>query len=184
MPSRLAVARLVASLVVFPSIAVAQRGGGARSQADRHTSSFDKQDAPAGPVLRTRDLEDQSPLKLLIDKRKDLKLTDAQLATLKQAEPKLKDTNAPLLRAVDSLVHDMRAPIGSPSDDDRTRMRNARIGVMATLAELRTNYDAAATEAVATFDADQQAKAKELLAKQREDGDKLVRERLSGGGKP
>ena len=70
---------IIASLFVLPTLATAQRGG-SRTQSDRHTDLFDKSSLPKAPLLRTRDIEAQSPLKLLIDKRKDLKLSEAQMA--------------------------------------------------------------------------------------------------------
>jgi len=173
---------LVVTLLLAPSILVGQRtGGGGRTQADKKTALFDKEDVPKGAVLRVRDIEDQSPLKLLIDKRKDLKLTDAQLAQVKDAEAKLKEKNQPLLKAVDSLVHDMRGPSGTPSDQDKARMMNARIGLMDVIKDVRTNYDASAKDAVAQLDPEQQSKANEMIGKQREDMDKMIRERVGGG---
>jgi hypothetical protein len=50
----------VIALLLVPAISLAQRGG--RTQADRKTPLFDKEEAPKGPTLRVRDLEDQSPL--------------------------------------------------------------------------------------------------------------------------
>ena len=58
----------VIGFLFVPAVALAQRGGG-RTQADRKTDLFEKQELPKGPTLRVRDIEDQSPLKLLIDKR-------------------------------------------------------------------------------------------------------------------
>jgi len=137
---------------------------------------------PKGPTLRVRDIEDQSPLKLLIDKRKDLKLSDAQVSQLKDSETKLRDVNAPLFKAVDSLIKDMRFGSGSPSDQARAKVRDARTGLMDVLSQLKGNYDAPVTAALAQFDAEQQTKAKELLEKQRQDGDKMLREKLNSGG--
>jgi hypothetical protein len=174
---------LLASLVLIPSVAVAQRGG--RTQADKKTDLFDKKDdaaTPKGPTLRVRDVEDQSPLKLLIDKRKDLKLSDAQVSQLKSAEDKLKEKNAPLMQAVDSLVHEMRFAAASQADQARERGRNARAGLMETLQTVNANYDASAKEALATLDAEQQAKANEMIEKQRREGEKTIRERMSSGG--
>ena len=45
--------------------------------------------------LSNKDIENVSPIKLLIDKRKDLKLTDDQLAKLKDREDKLKESMKP-----------------------------------------------------------------------------------------
>lgn len=180
---------IVASLLVAPSLALAQRGGGGRTQADRHKEMMDDKGTPSGPTLRVRDIEDQSPLKLLIDKRKDLKLADPQLAQLKDAEGKLKDKMAPLLKAVDSLLHELHPSMANPSSEERARLRNASDGMTAVLNDVRANYDASSKEALALLDADQQTKANELLAKQREEREKMIREKLSsgdrsGGGAP
>ncbi len=75
------------ALAVVPSLTLAQRGSGTKTQSTEKTDLFKGADAaPVGPSLRVRDLEDESPLKLLIDKHKDLKLTDAQIAQLKSSE--------------------------------------------------------------------------------------------------
>ena len=127
---------VLAAFVLLPSVAIAQRGSG--SQATRKTELFDNDPTPQGPTLRTRDIEDQSPLKLLLDKHKDLKLTDAQSAQLKTAQQQLADTDAPLLKAVDSLVHEMRVN-GTPTPEDQARVRTARSTLMDVLAQVRTN---------------------------------------------
>lgn len=170
----------VVALLLVPSIVLAQRGG--RTQADKKTSLFDKEEAPKGPTLRVRDIEDQSPLKVLIDKRKDLKLSDAQVSELKDTESKLKDVNAPLYKAVDSLIRDMRNGSASPSDQSRAKVREARSGLMDVLKELNSNYETPLNAVLTKFDAEQQAKAKEFLDKQRQEGDKMMREKLGGGG--
>jgi hypothetical protein len=173
---------LLAAFLALPAIATAQRS---RTASDRRTELFDKDSASSrqAPMVRSRDLEDMSPIKLMIDKRKDLKLTDAQLGQLKDNESKLKDKNAPLLKAVDSLVRDLRWTGGSraPSDEERARMRDARVGLISSVGEIRANYDASAKDVLATFDAEQQAKANDLLAKQKQDAEKYLQERLNGG---
>jgi ATP-dependent exoDNAse (exonuclease V) beta subunit len=171
---------VIAALLLAPSIAAAQRGGGTRTQADQKTQLFDKEE-PKGPTLRARDVEDQSPLKLLIDKRKDLKLTDQQLAQLKEDEPRLKEKNASLLKSVDSLVHEMRSSSATPTDQERSRIASARTALMEVLGNVNANYDASAKEALDRLDPEQQAKAKDLIEKQRRDSEKLFRERLNPG---
>jgi hypothetical protein len=173
---------LITTLLLVPSLALAQRGGGGRTQADRKTDLMDKDDSPKGVALRTRDVEDVSPLKLLIDKRKDLKLTDAQLAQLKDADGKLKEKNQPLMKALDSLIHESRAPGVLAPDKQQEVMRGARNGLMEVMKDVRANYDAAAKDAVAQLDAEQQPKANEMLEKQRQDAEKMLRERMGGGG--
>jgi hypothetical protein len=168
---------IATTLLIAPAALFAQRG--ARTQADKKTSLFDKQEMPKGPDIRVRDLEDQSPLHLLVDKRKDLKLTDAQLSQLKDSEGKLKEKNAPLYKAADSLIRQMRLT-SEPSDADKARVREARGGLMEVIKSLRENNDAASTEAIATLDAEQQPKAKEMLDKQKADSEKFLREHLDG----
>jgi hypothetical protein len=70
--------------------------------------------------------------------------------------------------------------MGSPSDDGRARARDARMGLMTTLGEIRANYEASAKDVLVTFDADQQSKATELLDKQRQETDKFLQERVNG----
>jgi hypothetical protein len=84
-----------------------------------------------------------------------------------------------LLKAVDSLVRELRP--GNSSDDARAHQRDARIGLMATLAEIRTNYDSAAKDVISHLEPDQQSRATELLTKQRDEGEKMIREKVSGG---
>ena len=159
---------LVASLLVLPSLAVAQRGGGGgggRSRATEHDKMFsDDKDAPKGPTLRTRDLEDFSPIRMLIDKRKDLKQSDAQVDGLKKAEEPLKQNNEPLMKALDSLVREMKPPMNM-NDEARSRIRSAGMALHETLQSIGANYDAAAKEALAGFDAEQHTNAYEMLAK-------------------
>ncbi len=179
MSRRLLLTAAAAAAIVgaWPATAAAQRGGG--SQAARHVDLFDKEATPQGPQLRVRDIEDLNPIKLLIDKRKDLKLTDAQLAQLKDAEPKLKTANESNYKAVDSLVHALRP--GTPTDQEKARLRDARMALMTAIGAVRASYDSAAKDATALLDADQQAKATELLAKQRDEGERTLREKLGGG---
>jgi len=170
---------IVASLIAVPVAAGAQRGG-SRTQSDRHTDLFEKTTAPKGPLLRSREIEDQSPLKVLLDKRRDLKLTDAQLSQLEASKGKLAEKNAPLLKMVDSLVRDLRS-VQAASEGDQAHLRMVYVGLTNVLGEVRSNYDAAAKDALATLDADQQAKAAELLDKQKEDVENFMKERLGGG---
>jgi hypothetical protein len=173
---------LIVSLLLVPSIALAQRGGSRGGSPRRGAADGETPPMPTGPALRIRDLEDMSPIKLLIDKRKDLKLTDAQLAGLKAAEPTLKTKNEPLFRTVDSLLSRMRPSLNS-SDEERARIREARMAVINTVGDLRVNYDAAAKDALATLDPEQQTKANELLSRQHDEAQKTLMEKLGGGGR-
>ena len=167
---------LASALLVAPSVVFAQRGG--RTQADKRTELMDKTEIPKGPDIRVRDLEDQSPLRLLIDKRKDLKLTDAQLSQLKDAEGKLKEKNESLYKSADSLIRSMRLTSTS-SDADKARARSSRSSFMEVVKTLNDNYDTARKDAIALLDPEQQTKAGEMLDKQRADAEKFLRDRMS-----
>ena len=134
--------------------------------------------------LSNRDVEDISPIKLLIDKRKDLKLADDRVKQLKDIEGKLKDKNEPSYKALDSLRKVMK-PSSTPNEDERTRMMAARSGVMSAVADIRANYDASAKEALALFDESQQKTANDLLQKQTADAEQMLQEKLNsrGGGR-
>jgi hypothetical protein len=173
---------MLATLAALPSLAAAQRGGGTRTQADRPTDMFSKEDEQSmRPTLRLGDLEDQSPLKLLIDKRKDLKLTDAQIADFRTKESTLKDNSAPTLKLADSLINQLHST--PSSDDGRVKARLTSLALGHVIESLRASYDSAGTDAVAALDAEQQPKAKELLDKQKQDGTKMLQKKMGGGGR-
>lgn len=172
---------IASALLTAPSLLLAQRGG--RTQADKRTELMEKTEIPKGVDMRVRDLEDQSPLHLLIDKRKDLKLTDAQLSQLKAAEDKLKEKDAPIYKSADSLIKATRLT-SSSTDADKGRAGSARGTLMELVKTLNETYDGARKEAVALLDAEQQPKANELLDKQRAESEKFYNERLSRGGRP
>jgi hypothetical protein len=169
---------LLAALVLLPiGTAAAQR---TRSGATKHDDAkYADDDVAKGPAIRGRDLEDLSPIKLLIDKRKDLKLSDAQTDALKKSEEQLKEKNQSLYKAIDSLARAMKPPM-NPSDESNARIREARRSLDETIGTIRSNYESAGTEAIGSFDADQKTKATELLGKQKEDAEKRIREKMKG----
>jgi hypothetical protein len=147
-------------------------------------TSFEKLDTthiPQGPTLRVRDIQDESPLKMFVDKHKDLKLTDAQVDQLKAADKALRDKNDVSYKSIDSLIGVMRSAARDESDAGRGRGRVARAALMVIMGDVDANNAAAAKEQMATFTPDQQAKATELLAKLAEDEQKMLNDRLGGG---
>jgi len=164
------------ALLIVPPALLAQRGG--RTQADKKTDLMEKTEIPKGVDIRVRDLEEQSPLHLLIDKRKDLKLTDAQLSQLKDAEDKFKDKNAALYKTADSLIRATRLT-SSSTDAEKSRAQSSRGSLGELVKTLGEAYEGARKDAVALLDAEQQPKANEMLDKQKEETEKFYRERLS-----
>lgn len=181
----LTVKRALVALVLIPTIASAQRGGGTtKGTRGDPKADFDAIAGKKGGVqLSNRDVEEMSPIKLLIDKRKDLKLSDDQVKGLKDIESKLKEKNDPSFHALDSLRRAAQPPLHDPSDDDKSRMMNAQRGAGAVVATIRGNYDAALNDALPTLDETQRNNAKELLEKQRNEAQDAVREKL-GSGRP
>ena len=170
---------LLAALVLLPvGTAAAQRS---RSAATKHDDAKYADDEMAkGPAIRGRDLEDINPVKLFLDKKKDLKLSDAQVEALKKSESELKDKNQALYKAVDSLARAMKPPM-NPNPEAQARIRDARRDLDQTISNIRSSYDATSASIMEGFDADQKTKATELLGKQKEDADKKLRDKMRGG---
>lgn len=179
---------IVVALTCIPALLFAQRGGGGggggggvrRPQAG--FSGADDDSKKEVKALTSDDVRDGNPIHLLIDKRKDLKLTDEQLSALKDSESKLKDSTSSLFKAVDSLNMVLR--IAARSDDDdgsRAIMRQSRLKIAIAVSNIRTAYDAYARDGVALLTPDQQKTANDLLQQQRDELDKKTRDRLGAG---
>ncbi len=171
------------ALALLPTIVSAQPRGG-RSMGTGKEGNYEEmmKDIGTGPKLMSRDVENMSPLKFLADKRKDLKLTDDQQKQFKELDGKAKETNAPLLKTVDSLVKAMKPTSSVPSAEDQVRVVLAREALMKVIGDIRTNYDAAVTNAMPQLDDAQKGTAKELLEKQRKENEDTLREKLGGRG--
>jgi hypothetical protein len=173
------------ALILLPTIASAQRGGGggggSRTRGDPK-ADFNAIAGDKGSIkLSNRDVEDMSPVKLLIDKRKDLKLSDDQVKSLKEIESKLKEKNDPSFRALDSLRRAAQPPLHEASDDERSRMMTARRTFAAVVATIRGNYETSLGEAQSALDDAQKARANELVEKQKQEAQDTIREKLGGG---
>jgi hypothetical protein len=183
MPSR---SLSILTLCLIPTIVAAQRSGGSGA-SDRfgggkagRQADWDRINGEnaGGLQLSNKDLEGISPIKLLIDKRKDLKLTDDQQKHLKGMEAPLKEKNQQLFKALDSL----RGEVKKAQYSQDARPVGTRAEVVRVVGEIRENYAGALKDAMAIFDDTQRASATELAKKQTEDADKMVREKLWGEG--
>ena len=182
---------IILALALIPAMASAQRGGGGGGSAGGSRIRGDKEadwnsitNGDKGSVkLSKGDVEDMSPVKLLIDKRKDLKLQDDQTNKLKDLEKALKEKNAALFTAFDSLRRAAQPPMHDPSDEERGRMMEARRMLGAVVQTIRENYDASAKDALVVLDDTQKAAANELLDKQRKETQETLRAKLGGGGR-
>ena len=139
--------------------------------------------APTNPTAK--DVEKQDPVKLLLDKHKKLKLDKTQIARLDTLGGRLQEQNAPFYVRVDSLHKTFKVPSGgmqSVSHEDRTSMMENRQSLHETLAQVREHNHAAQDAALAVLNESQKQKAYDLLEKQLEESDKMMREPGGAGG--
>ncbi len=166
----------LAVLALVPSVAAAQR----RTMGERDVNWNAVAAAKAPPTLTVKDVEGMNPVKLLLEKKKDLKLTDEQLTALTGAEAKLAETNAALLHQVDSLGKEMRPRTSVQGAEDQARMAIARDAMGDVLRSIQANYAGAEGEAMAVLTDAQKPVAERLLAKQREETQKTLRQKMAG----
>lgn len=167
-------------LVALPAVASAQRGGrgmGGSKEADWNAVTAG---VPKGPSISGKDLTEASPLQALLDKKKQLKLTDTQIAAIKEADGKLQTMNQERYLLVDSLKKQMR-PSVAPTAEDEARLVVARESMQGVVRDIRTSHDVEAKAIVTTLDADQQKIAAEVLDKHAEKVQKMLRDKLGGG---
>lgn len=87
------------AFLLLPSLALAQRGGGGGGGgSSRGTgkaadwNAVGAKGGPAGPTISPKDFQEKSIFQLYLDKKKDLKLSDAQVVAFKDADAKLSVT--------------------------------------------------------------------------------------------
>ena len=174
-------------LLIVPLTLTAQRASGGssgRTRGDQRADFGAVMNANAGGLaLSNRDVEDISPLKLLIDKRKDLKLSDEQVKAYKELENKQKEELRDSFRALDSLRRLAAPPAREPNEEDRTRMMEARRTALAVVGTIRQKYAAAEEKALPVLDEVQRKTAGELLEKQKQETEEMLREKLGGRGR-
>jgi hypothetical protein len=173
-----------ALMLSLPALALAQRGGGAGSRVQRGDKQADYTNMLNSTTIKVsnKDIENIDPLKLLVEKRKDLKLTDDQLAKLKDRDDKLRESSKLAFGALDSLRR-LSAPAGrTPDDTDRARTMDTRRKFAEMVAGIRAQYDMAFNEALPVLDESQQKTATELVQKQRAEAEDMLRDKLGGPG--
>lgn len=159
-------------------------GGGMGGRGGRGgRGGMARESAPMNPTAK--DVEKQDPVKLLLDKHKKLKLDKTQIARLDTLRGQLRDQNGPFYLRVDSLHKTFKAPSGggfrNMPDGDRASMMENRQALFETLTHVRENNRTARDAAVAVLKESQKEKAYDLLEKQLEESDKMMREPGGGG---
>lgn len=176
-----------AGLLMWTSVTQAQ-GRKTRGETEANWDAIAKGGA-SGPSISARDIDAMNIVHVLVEKKKDLKLSAEQLERLKTMESALKEKNAPLGRAVDSLRKQMRVS-GTPSAEDEARMAISRDALFAVLKDVQANNEAAVKEAMPVLDETQQKAAAAVVQEQAEENQATLREKMggrsggSGGARP
>lgn len=173
----------LAALALVPSMASGQRRSGSMGGSkEADWNAVAEKSGPSGPTISAKDFEKASPFRLMLDKKKDLKLTDAQVTAVKEADAKLLASNAERLTMLDSLKKDARPKTsGTPSAEDEARMVIAREALNGVVGDIRVSFDAAAKDGVPGLDESQQKTSQELMEKYAEDMQDMLRSKLGGG---
>jgi hypothetical protein len=175
----------VAVLLFVPTVAAAQKKAmGTGKEAD--WDAVAAKSGPAGPTISSKDFEKASPYRLMLDKKKDLNLTDAQQVAAKEADAKLLAANADRFKLLDSLKKDAKPKTsGTPSTEEELRLVLARDALGGVVNDIRMSFDAAAKEGLPGLDETQQKAAQGLMQKYNEEMQQMLREKMGArGGAP
>ncbi|MCC7194946.1 MAG: hypothetical protein IT356_05260 [Gemmatimonadaceae bacterium] len=168
----------ILAAALMPALAAAQGRDqrGTRSDFGGMVSS-----APIGLRLSNGDVEDMNPVKYLVDKRKDLKLSDDQLKQLRAMNDWLKESTKPQYHVLDSLRNATRARAGENADVERVRVQMAREEAAGVVKAIRDGYQAKLADAMAVLDESQKPKAEELLARQAKESEETLKDKMGAG---
>ncbi len=158
------IALLLSILIVVPTAAVAQRGGGSRSRATSRTDMFpNEQSQRRVTAVTSTKLRDLDPLTILLDKHGDLSLTDEQTAKLKSMNDQLAEHQQPAYHVLDSLTQQLANLGSNPSSDDQARAQTMNTFAHMIAGNVRQQYDSVEKEAGALLTDEQRKKANDVL---------------------
>ncbi len=160
---------LVAVLLVVPTILSAQRtrGGGSSRSSERGKMDLDTAGVRKSGILSTRDLQKENMVAFVLDKKKDLKLSDDEVNALKAINDHLKDTVSAPMNSLDSIANRLRRSGDfAPSEGDRTA---ARLIATQRIAEVHSQYDAFLKEALSKLTEEHQKVANDLIEARRKE---------------
>src|ERR1039457_2079215 len=136
----------LAFVLLVPSIALAQRGGGmggmggGRRGGGRGGEGGAREAEPP-KFPEAKDLQKFNPASLLIDKKKKLSLADSQVAALKALESKIYERNAALLVQYDSLRSAYRPPARDANATPSPGADSARTASLTQMRFMRSLLD-------------------------------------------
>ncbi len=150
--------------------------------------SFGKTEAPdygsvraSGVKLSSGDMQDMNPAKVILDKRKDLKLTDDQQNRVRALVDRVKESQKASYKTLDSLRTETRPRIDGDAEIENVRINVAREQMRSVVQSIRAEYVTVRAEALAMLDAAQLPKAEELLKQQSEEDEEVLQDKLGGG---
>jgi hypothetical protein len=160
---------LLGALFALPSVALAQRGGGIRSGPTGKSGVGDDITKDVARPTRkdpysTKDLQKENMVNFLLDKKKDLKLSDDEVKSLKEINDHIKDTTKASMHSLDSLSGEMRG-----KGDERGDAQAARVFGPQYLADVRAQYDDQLKAALAKLTEEHQKAAQTLIDARRKE---------------
>jgi hypothetical protein len=167
------------ALLLIPSVAVAQ-GRKMRGEKEADWDKIDKS-VQSGPRVSKGDVENFSAIKVIVDKKKDLKLSDDQLKQLKDLDKQEEGANDALYKKIDSLKLAMRKRAGEDEDQERARTSLARQELLTVIRDIRSNYDSTFQVAMPLLDENQKKAATQIVEKERADAEDDLRSKIGGG---
>ncbi len=165
------------ALLALPAPADAQRRTMGEKPPD--WDAIEKETS-TGPRFAKRDVERFSGTKVLLDKRKDLKLSDDQVAKLREFDKQCEDGTKGLYTTLDSLRMAVRVRKGVDADVERARTSLARQEALRVIAEIQAVYDSTLKSALPLLDSVQQQSGSALVKKERAEADQELRQKLGG----
>jgi hypothetical protein len=135
-------------------------GGGSSKEADciqRNTK---------GAASMSKELQEQNPIALLLDRKKDIKLTDDEQKSLKSINDMLKDSTKAYFKTLDSAQKEMKNGGSDMPAGQRLILRSL---LEQTSDSVNARYDAALKEAMTKIAADRQQAATDALQKAKQE---------------
>lgn len=173
-------ATAIAALLLIPTLAQAQRTNRGNDLYGDWNKADPKMGRPA-PSYKQSDVEKFSSVLLLVDKKKDLKLTDEQMGKLTEVSKAEEEANKALYVKMDSTRLALRMKPGADPDQEQARMTIARQEFMAVIQQIRSSYDSTYKNAcLPLLDETQRKTAEGLIQKAQEEASEDLR-KIGGG---
>jgi hypothetical protein len=181
---------VMALLLTIPAMSQAQRGGGGGGGGTGYGKGMDTQGAKGADKLikdmadspsMSKDLQKVNPIELLLDKKKDLQLSDAEQKELKTLASAVKDATKPYFKTLDSVQREQK--LGQKGEGLTTgQMMILRRESRDAQDSVLVNYKRAADEALTKLTEEHRQPATDLLKQAMEE--QMEARRNSRGGRP